>query len=75
MTREVKGTQQISVKKAASLKSEDVIQLNSDKKVQIICGSATVTIEKNGNVTVEGKKFTHKASGNVVMKGSKINLN
>jgi type VI secretion system secreted protein VgrG len=75
MSRQVKGAQQISVKKAAALKSEDVIQLNSDKKVQIVCGSAKVTIEKNGNVTVEGKKFTHKASGNVVMKGSKINLN
>ena len=75
LTQNVTGKQTVVVKKAASLKSEDTITLNADKKVMIVCGSAKVTIEKNGNVTVEGNKFTHKASGNMVLKGSKVNVN
>jgi type VI secretion system secreted protein VgrG len=44
-------------------------------KLTIQVGSATVTIKKNGDISVDGKKLNIKASGQVTIKGSKIKLN
>ncbi|HEY0137512.1 MAG TPA: type VI secretion system tip protein TssI/VgrG, partial [Nannocystis sp.] len=44
-------------------------------KLTIEVGSATVTISKNGDISISGKKLSIKATGEVVIKGSKIKLN
>lgn len=44
-------------------------------KLTIQVGSATVTVKKNGDITIDGKKLSINASGNVTIKGSKIKLN
>jgi type VI secretion system secreted protein VgrG len=38
-------------------------------------GGATITLKKNGDITIEGKKITIKGSGDLVLKGSKITEN
>jgi type VI secretion system secreted protein VgrG len=35
-------------------------------------GLATITMKKNGDITIEGKQITIKASGDVIIKGQKI---
>ncbi len=44
-------------------------------KLTIQCGGATVTLKKNGDVSISAKKLSVKASGEVVIKGSKVKLN
>ena len=34
-------------------------------------GVATITMKKNGDITIEGKQITIKASGDVIIKGAK----
>ncbi|MDC0718275.1 type VI secretion system Vgr family protein [Nannocystis bainbridge] len=44
-------------------------------QLTIQCGGATVVLKKNGDVTIQAKKLSIKASGEVTVKGSKIKLN
>ncbi|MDC0721704.1 type VI secretion system Vgr family protein [Nannocystis bainbridge] len=44
-------------------------------KLVLQCGDATITMKKNGEVTIQAKKLSVKASGEVAIKGSKIKLN
>lgn len=46
-----------------------------NEKVTLKCGDATVTIQKNGDITIQSKKLSIKASGDVVVQGSNIKLN
>ena len=41
-------------------------------QLTIKCGKATITLKKNGDIAINGKKINVKGSGNIVMKGSKI---
>lgn len=49
--------------------------MNVKNELVLKVGSATVTIKKNGDIVIEGKKLNIKASGQVAIKGSKIKLN
>jgi type VI secretion system secreted protein VgrG len=44
-------------------------------ELTIKCGSAQITLKKNGDITIKGKKITIDGSGDIVMKGSKITQN
>jgi type VI secretion system secreted protein VgrG len=44
-------------------------------KLTIQCGDATVTLKKNGDVSIAAKKLSVRASGEVSIKGSKVKLN
>jgi type VI secretion system secreted protein VgrG len=44
-------------------------------KLTIQVGSATVTIGKSGDIAIDGKRLSIKATGEVVIKGSKVKLN
>jgi len=63
----VDGNYTQTVKSKISIDAADQIVLTS--------GSAEVTMKKNGDITVKGKKITIKGSGDVVIKGSKVSLN
>jgi type VI secretion system secreted protein VgrG len=44
-------------------------------QLTIKCGSASITLKKNGDITIKGKKINIKGSGNVAIKGSKVTEN
>lgn len=41
-------------------------------QLTIKCGQASITMKKNGDITIVGKTINIKGSGNIVMKGTKI---
>lgn len=66
--------------KKMSLTAGDDFSVKGDKKgvieikdqLTIKCGSASITMKKNGDISIEGKKISVKGSGDIVMKGQKI---
>lgn len=66
--------------KKMSMKAGDDWSVSGDKKgvidikdqITIKCGSASITMKKNGDITIEGKNINVKGSGNIVMKANKI---
>ena len=70
----------VSSGKKMSLTAGDDFAIAGSKKgvidiadeLTIKCGSATISMKKNGDITINGKKITIKGSGDIVMKGSKI---
>jgi type VI secretion system secreted protein VgrG len=44
-------------------------------KLVIKCGSASITLKKNGDILIKGKKIQVKGSSDVIIKGSKIKEN
>ncbi len=71
----ISGGQTINVGKALAITAADSITLTT--------GSASITMQKDGTITISGKdisikgsgKITAKASGDMVLKGSKIGAN
>lgn len=58
------------------------LMIEAGDSIVLKCGSAAVAMKKDGTITIEGKeitvngsKITLKASGEITMKGSKINQN
>ena len=46
--------------------------INIAEQLTITCGSASITMKKNGDITIQGKTINLKGSGNIVMKATKI---
>ncbi len=70
----VAGKQTVAVTKEASLSAKK-IQFTADDEISLVTGSASITMKKNGDITIQGKKITVKGSGDVVIKGSKVTQN
>ncbi len=70
----VDGQQVVSVAKEASLSAKKV-QIKADDEITLVTGSASITMKKNGDITIKGNKITVKGDGDVVIKGSKIAQN
>ncbi len=76
----VGGNETISVAKDRSTNVSENETLEVGKKIMISAGeeivlktgSATITMKKNGDITIEGKQITIKGSGDVIIKGQKI---
>jgi type VI secretion system secreted protein VgrG len=47
-----------------------VIEIKDQLTIKV--GKASITMKKNGDITIKGKTITTKGSGNVVIKGKKI---
>jgi type VI secretion system secreted protein VgrG len=77
---EVKGDHEVSAKGKASLDAKKDVEIKSGKKIEIEgkdeislkCGDASITMKKNGDIDIKGKKINIKGSGDVIVKGSKI---
>jgi len=41
-------------------------------QLTIKCGSASITLKKNGDISIKGKTINVKGSGNIILKGKKI---
>lgn len=70
----VKGQQITNVTKEASLSAKKV-QIKAEDEITLVTGSASITMKKNGDITIKGNKITVKGDGDVVIKGSKIAQN
>ena len=46
--------------------------IDAGDELTIACGDATIVLKKNGDITINGKKIQVTASGDLVLKGSKI---
>jgi type VI secretion system secreted protein VgrG len=64
---EAGGALSASAGKAATIEAADSITLK--------CGDATITLKKNGDISINGKNITVNASGDLTQKGSKIAQN
>jgi type VI secretion system secreted protein VgrG len=51
-------------------KKKGVIEIADQLTIKV--GSASITLKKNGDITISGKTINVKGSGNIVMKGQKI---
>jgi len=51
-------------------KKKGVIQMADQLTIKV--GKATITMKKNGDITINGKNINIKGSGNITMKGKKI---
>ena len=82
-TTSVGGSQSTSVGKdrAVSIGKNDALTvgkkltINAGDEIVIKTGSASITMKKNGDITIQGKQINIKGSGNVVIKGQKISQN
>ncbi|EYF02510.1 type VI secretion system tip protein TssI/VgrG [Chondromyces apiculatus] len=52
-----------------------VMKLDVKERLEITVGEASITLDKSGKVEIKGVEFEFKASGEVNVKGKKINLN
>ncbi|MFM9971955.1 MAG: type VI secretion system Vgr family protein [Burkholderiales bacterium] len=79
-SRSVTGGRSTTVGKDDSLKVAKNLLIDAGDSVTIKTGSASITMKKDGTITIKGKditidgsgKINVKAGGNIVMKGSKI---
>jgi type VI secretion system secreted protein VgrG len=69
----VGGKLQQAAKKSWTFKAKEIV-LAADDKFTLKAGGATIEV-KGGDVVVKGKKVEVKASGDLVLKGSKISEN
>ncbi|WP_437585664.1 type VI secretion system Vgr family protein [Sorangium sp. So ce1000] len=64
----------VTIGKSAKEEVKEKKTMIIGEKLSIQCGDATVTIEKNGNVTVQGKKITVKGDGPIRVEGKKLDV-
>lgn len=65
----------MSIGKSYGCDAGDSVLISGGKEIILKCGSASITMKKNGDIQIKGKKLTLKGSGEVVIKGSKITQN
>lgn len=64
---DLKGASAIDVGKDLSISAADEIKLE--------CGSASITLKKNGDIEIKGNNINIKGSGNITVKGSAVAQN
>lgn len=74
LSETVGGQHKESVTKEYILNAQK-IQLVAQDQIHIKTGNAEITMQKNGNMTIKGKKLTIEGSGDVIIKGSKVSVN
>jgi type VI secretion system secreted protein VgrG len=70
----VGANRHVIVKKDLMMKAKRV-QVTADDEITFKTGSAEVTMKKNGDITISGKKINVKGSSDVIIKGSQIKEN
>jgi type VI secretion system secreted protein VgrG len=74
-TTQVGDDMALGIGKKLNVQAADQINIFSDKQILLKSGSASITLKKNGDITIKGKKINIKGSGDVTIKGSKIKEN
>jgi len=65
---------EVTVEKDSKEEVHEKKTLIVGKKLAIQCGDATITIEKSGNITVQGKKLVVKGDGPIQVEGKKLHV-
>jgi type VI secretion system secreted protein VgrG len=71
----IDGDQELVVGKSFSQEVGKKITIEAGDQIILKTGSAEIKMEKNGNITIKGKKISVKGSGDVIVKGSKVAMN
>ena len=74
-TASVKNNMSIDVGKNFNEDVGKSYTLNAGDQITLKSGSASITMKKNGDITIKGKNINIKGSGNVIIKGSKVSTN
>lgn len=74
-SEEILGKSELSVKKDYIVQSSKKISIQAADEILIKTGSASILMKKNGDIEIQAKKFTVKASGEINLKGQKISEN
>jgi type VI secretion system secreted protein VgrG len=82
MTEMVRGNRSLTVRENLSatvtqtttLKSKRII-LDADDELILKCGSAIISLKRNGEIVIEGASCTSSASGEIVIKGARTSVN
>ncbi len=83
LTQSADGSFDTSAKGDASLAAKGKMSLDAGKKmliegadeITLKCGSASITLKKNGDIEIKGGKVNVKSDGNLTLKGSAIAQN
>lgn len=65
----------VEAKKNVELKSDKKVKVEGANEIKLECGDASITLKKNGDIVIKGKKIDVKAEGDIQIKGSKISQN
>lgn len=66
------GAISFNSEKDSAMVSSPKITLEAAEQITIKCGKASITLSNNGDITIQGKTISIKASGNIILKGKKI---
>lgn len=66
------GARTLSITKDDSISVGKTLSLTVTDEITITCGSASINMKKNGDITINGKAINVTGSGNVTIKGQKI---
>ncbi|HAK61152.1 MAG TPA: type VI secretion system tip protein VgrG [Nitrospiraceae bacterium] len=75
MTLDVGADANISIGKNMSTMVDKKVVIDAGDSIALNCGQASLTLKKDGKIQISGSGITIKASGNLVLKGSKITEN
>jgi len=68
-----KGNQDITLYEGKqTIKVKKTISVNSDEKIEFICGDSSITLLKNGEITIKGKTINNKADDEYHVNAKKI---
>jgi type VI secretion system secreted protein VgrG len=68
------GQQTTSVTKEFILNAKKV-QITAEDEIQLVSGSAEITLKKSGDILINGQKIQITGSGDVIVKGSSVKQN
>ena len=72
---QVQGKRIQNVNKDDSLHVKNKLEIVAGTEIVIKVGQSTITMKKNGDITIKGKNVDVKTDSNITMKGSKITQN
>jgi type VI secretion system secreted protein VgrG len=70
----VDGMNKLTITKGYDLSADEIL-LEATKKITLKTGSASITLESGGDITIKGGTINVKGTGDVIVKGSKIGQN
>jgi type VI secretion system secreted protein VgrG len=68
----ISGARTVNITKDDSISVGKTLSLTVSDEITITCGSASINMKKNGDITINGKAINVTGSGNVTIKGQKI---
>lgn len=74
-TETVTKDQKVMVKKNYTLDVTSVTTIKSGEKIELICGSSSITLESSGKITIAGSEFDFTASGPAKICGKDVLIN